>query len=223
MSWGEEKIIKNKSSGLSHQIEQKLIEQIIQGELKQGDKIIEKTYADLFGVSRAPVREAIYKLARGGLIIRYPKKGAFVRKYSYYELIDLLEIRNMLEYMALEKLDLYEIEESKITKLRSIHEKMIETEDILQYTNLNYEFHLVIISMCESQPIMDVYSRLGWVLLRTQYLSFSQKNNLSKSLHDHHEILQLIKTKNKVPLIRVMLEHNSHVITSIRNIIAESE
>ena len=200
---------------LSSTIARKIVKQIITGELKPGDKIVENEYADALGTSRAPIREAIYLLTREGLVNRYPKRGAVVRKYSNEDLIDLLEIRNTLEYMSLERINLYTLSKEHVSELRSIFEKMELENDTYSYAQLNHEFHLCIVRMSKSQSIIETYSRLGWPLLRTQCLSFMQGNNMEKSAKEHKEIVQLIETKNKPSLTKLLLEHNSHVVSSI--------
>ncbi|PGT82782.1 GntR family transcriptional regulator, partial [Bacillus sp. AFS040349] len=82
---------------LSNSIAKHITDQIISGDLKPGEKLVEHIYAEEYGTSRAPVREAIYLLAIEGLVERIPRKGAVVKEYSEHEIYDLLEIRNMLE------------------------------------------------------------------------------------------------------------------------------
>lgn len=207
------------NDSLSSIIAKKIVRQIITGELEPGEKIIENEYADAFGTSRAPVREAIYLLTTEGLVERFPKKGAVVREYSHNDVIDLLEIRNTLEYMSLERINLYKDSNDHIKELRSILERMQSEKDTYIYAQLNYDFHMCIVSMSGSQSIKEVYSRLGWPLLRTQYLSFLQENNMEKSIKEHKKIVQLIETKNKPSLTKLLLEHNSHVITSILSLV----
>nr|MBO2506359.1 GntR family transcriptional regulator [Bacilli bacterium] len=87
-------------NALSRMVAEKIIEQILKGELKPGDKIVESTYAELFNISRSPVREAIYLLTTEGLIERIPRKGAFVKGYTLSEIQDLLDIRNNIELLS---------------------------------------------------------------------------------------------------------------------------
>lgn len=131
----------------------------------------------------------------------------------------MLEIRNTLEYMSLEKINLYKMKKKDLEELRLILEEMKKRITIYAYTQLNYEFHKCIVSMCGSQSIVEVYSRLGWPLLRTQFLSFSIGGNIEKSIEEHEKIMQLIETKNKPSLIKLLLEHNSYVVTSIQGLI----
>ncbi|UZN00530.1 GntR family transcriptional regulator [Lysinibacillus sp. MHQ-1] len=80
------------------------MDQILNGELKPGDQIVESSYAEMFNTSRSPIREAIYLLSTEGLIERVPRKGAFIKGYTLTEVQDLLDIRNNLEILAAQRI-----------------------------------------------------------------------------------------------------------------------
>lgn len=56
--------------------------------------------AEMFGVSRTPIREAIRKLELEGLVVMLPRKGAYVADISKKEIMDVLEIRAALDKLA---------------------------------------------------------------------------------------------------------------------------
>lgn len=66
-------------NALSITIANKLLEQILEGELKPGDQVVESIYAEQFQTSRSPVREAIYMLSTEGIIERVPRKGHLLK------------------------------------------------------------------------------------------------------------------------------------------------
>lgn len=208
---------------LSSIISQEILDQIIVGDLKPGDKLIEKDYADKFGTSRAPVREAIYVLTKEGLVERIPRRGAIVKDYLNTDILDLLEIRNTLEFMSLNRINLKEMKEKYAKALRVILIRMKSETDVYNYAKLNHEFHLTIVKMSESQSIVEVYSRLGYPLLRTQYLSFTQVNNIEKSIIEHEKILEFIVNEDKEALTDLMTTHNDYVISSVRALIEKEE
>src|SRR5699024_7488088 len=88
------------NNSLSHIIAEKITEQIIRGAIRPGEKIVETVYAEEFGTSRAPVREALYLLTIQGLVERIPRRGAVVKGYSDDEIRNILEIRMFLESLA---------------------------------------------------------------------------------------------------------------------------
>ena len=77
--------------------------QILRGELKPGERLMEISLANKLGVSRTPIREAIRMLEHEGLAVMKPRRGAQVAKISAQELTDVLEIRESLEILAISK------------------------------------------------------------------------------------------------------------------------
>jgi DNA-binding GntR family transcriptional regulator len=85
-----------RSDHLREQIE----EQIATGELAPGSSLDEATLADLHGVSRTPVREALIQLAAGGLIEIRPRRGATVTSIGPTRLLEMFEVMSELEAMC---------------------------------------------------------------------------------------------------------------------------
>ena len=79
-----------------------LREAILSGELKPGERLMEITLAEQLGVSRTPVREAIRKLQKEKFVEMVPRKGAYVANLTAKDIIDVLEIRIILEGFASE-------------------------------------------------------------------------------------------------------------------------
>src|SRR5262245_61772458 len=77
---------------------------ILAGELRPGERIVESVLASRLGVSRAPMREALGRLAGDGLVRLEPHHGAYVTRLSEQELRDFFEIRETLETLAAKKI-----------------------------------------------------------------------------------------------------------------------
>jgi DNA-binding GntR family transcriptional regulator len=85
---------------LREDIRDQLIESILGGHLAPGDRIVETRIAQQFGVSQAPVREALRDLELFGFIVTSPFRGAIVRQISVEELVQIYPIRAVLEGLA---------------------------------------------------------------------------------------------------------------------------
>ncbi|MCM3790515.1 GntR family transcriptional regulator [Domibacillus sp. 8LH] len=205
-----------KNNALSNSIAEHITEQIIAGDLQPGEKLIEQNYAEEYGTSRAPVREAIYLLAIEGLVERIPRKGAVVKEYTENEIYDLLEIRNTLENMAMDRIKKYGTDPEVLKEMNQLLKEMKKAEDVHSYTQLNHSFHMCLIKMSKSETIRNVYSRLGWPLLRVQSLSFAREGNVQKSIAEHELIIQLLTEKNMTELADILVKHNEDVISSLQ-------
>ncbi|MGM0876056.1 MAG: GntR family transcriptional regulator [Bacillota bacterium] len=204
------------NNALSNSIAEYITEQIITGELQPGEKLVEHSYAEEYGTSRAPVREAIYLLAIEGLVERIPRKGAVVKKYTENEIYDLLEIRNMLENMGMDRIKKHGTDQGLLKEMNQLLEQMKKVEDVYSYTQLNHSFHMCLIKMSKSETIKNMYSRLGWPLLRIQSVSFANEGNIEKSIEEHEIIVKLLAEQNMTELSAVLSKHNEDVISSVQ-------
>src|SRR4051812_46154256 len=73
---------------------------ILDGELSQGEPLVERSLAARLGVSRTPVRETILRLEREGLVKIVEGRGAFVPSYSIDDVIEIYHVRQGLEPLA---------------------------------------------------------------------------------------------------------------------------
>src|SRR5436309_15468360 len=73
---------------------------ILSGRLEPGAELAEVPLSAQLGVSRGPIREAIGRLASEGLVTVRPRRGAVVRPLSKEEFLELYQVREALEMMA---------------------------------------------------------------------------------------------------------------------------
>ena len=84
----------------SQKVELFIKEAIFHGSLKPRERIIEVELAEQIGCSRAPVREAVLRLAREGLIVTIPRRGVFVRDFSVESIEEIFQMRAKLESLC---------------------------------------------------------------------------------------------------------------------------
>ncbi len=206
-----------KDNALSSVIAKHITEQIMTGELKPGQKLVEHLYAEEYGTSRAPVREAIYLLTIEGLVERIPRKGAIVKGYTESEVYDLLEIRIMLEALAMKRIQENGINADSLKEMESILAEMEKETNHTNYTQLNHSFHTALIKMSQSEVIKNNYVRIEQPLLTIQNLSFSVEGNIDKSVKEHKMLVKLLKTGKFKEADSLLHKHNHDVIVSIQN------
>ena len=88
------------SLSLVEQVVDYLTEAIVRRKIKGGERLVESKLGAHFGISRAPVREALRVLEQNGLVTIYPRKGAFVKEISNEYIVENLVIRACLEGLA---------------------------------------------------------------------------------------------------------------------------
>lgn len=92
--------IERAGHSFADQVEDALRRQILSGLRRPGDRLNEVEIASEFGVSRGPVREAMQRLGRDGLVQIEPHKGSSVRSLEPEEITRLYEVRISLECTA---------------------------------------------------------------------------------------------------------------------------
>lgn len=92
--------IERTGHSFADQAEAALREQILSGHRAPGDRLNEVEIAAELGVSRGPVREAMQRLARDGLVLVQPHRGSFVRNLEPDEIVELYDVRIALESTA---------------------------------------------------------------------------------------------------------------------------
>ncbi len=206
----EHKLIDNNS--LSRLIAEKITEEIITGKLNPGDKLVEMNYAETFGTSRAPIREAFYLLAIDGLVERIPRKGSVVKGYTEQDKIDLLEIRLFLETLALDRITNISPSEAILKRMDDLLKQMKNAKsDPMEYTRLNQKFHMAIIEMSNSEIISMMYSRLGLPLTSLQRITFDDEANMEKSLLEHQAILTCLKNGDFQEAKQMLIKNHQNI------------
>ncbi len=88
---------------LTENVAENLRYSIVSGELKLGQPLSEASLSETFGVSKTPVREALFILKQEGLIDIIPQKGSFVFQPDEKSIVELCNFRSYLEPIAIEE------------------------------------------------------------------------------------------------------------------------
>lgn len=97
---------------------------IVSGDIKPGERLMEVSLANQMGVSRTPVREAIRRLEAEGLVTMTPRKGTHVSELSVKDIMDVLEVRTVLDKLATE-LAAKRMQPAQLKALETVHKQYI--------------------------------------------------------------------------------------------------
>ncbi|RJF98063.1 phosphonate utilization associated transcriptional regulator [Noviherbaspirillum saxi] len=193
---------------------QKEIEKLIlSGELTAGSKLNEVMFAELLGVSRGPVREAFRALEGTGLVRQEKNQGVFVRQISIEEADEIYEVRGALDELVGRKLAEI-ITDEQIVELRDLLSSMdmqVEEKNVDGYHALNLEFHDRLVRMTGNRKLLDTYRRLVNELNLYRRTALAQKGTLPVSTREHHEIVDMIASRDINAAGEIM---RAHVIES---------
>ena len=126
-------------------IAQSLKEMIYEAELKPGQPLIQERIAEMFQVSRVPVRDALQKLIGMGVAINMPRRGVIVRPLSQKFLDDLFEMRKILEGAAIRNVVRNATPElpRRLEEVIRRQSECLKTGDVKRYEKLDEEFHQI--------------------------------------------------------------------------------
>ena len=150
--------------------------QILRGELKPGERLMEISLANKLGVSRTPIREAIRMLEHEGLVVMVPRRGAHVAEITRQELNDVLEIRKTLEVLAIQRA-CANMTDRDIRQLREAEEAfaiLVERKDadITALGEADEHFHDIIYQGTNNRRLIQILNNLREQMyrFRVEYL-----------------------------------------------------
>lgn len=190
--------IKQNSMSVGEFVYEVIKKNIIDMNIKPGNRISEKEISNLLDVSRTPVREAFIKLSREGLLYILPQRGTYI---SYIDLNNVEEtrfIRKSLENSIM-KLATEDFPQEIITKLEEnikVQRKYIKEKDYKKFMELDEEFHEMIYKGCGKGNIWRFIQKINTQYQRLRLLSYIADVNWDQVLDQHEEILRSIKEKD---------------------------
>ena len=184
---------------------------IISGEFVSGENLSEIALAEEFGVSRTPVREALKQLQTEGLVEIRPRVGTFVTTPSRREIVELFEMKELLEGAAVRLL----AGRGHVPEVIRLQENVRESDAVAiagdreRYAQLVEEFHELLIQGSDNSKLQVLYRMLMNQLAYARLVSTSlaQPGRLVQSEREHHRVLDLILAKDGDSAERVMREH----------------
>ena len=171
---------------------------IISGELKPGERLMEIAIADQLGVSRTPVREAIRKLEKEKFIEMVPRKGAYVSSTSLKDMLDVLEVRKLLEGFATELAAERMTDETLVSLLRT-HKaflKALDDSDTESMISLDNEFHDMILQASDNAKLIEIATAITEQVQRYRLSYFTEVTNFDELREWHEKIYDSIEKKD---------------------------
>lgn len=140
-----------KKECLSDKIHDKILEMIIKNPPGEEQVLTEGKLVELFGVSKAPVREALIKLCSEGIVRSVPRYGYVVLHMTEKEAEEVIGLRRLLEKEAL-KSSFFKLTEENLSSLKDQIDKTVSQNDISLWDvwDDNAEFHLMLASFSQN-------------------------------------------------------------------------
>jgi len=183
-----------------------LIEEIRTGRLRPGDRLRETELADRLGVSRTPVREAIRQLEADGLVAHAPRQGATVRKLDYAEVMELYEMRAVLEGTAA-RLAAHAALDIEIEELASVNAALAKTRSAEEAFRLNRSFHAALLDAAKNRFLHKSMSSLSKALMILGPTTLSETERFASAVQEHEAVLEALKARDGMAAEQRMRAH----------------
>jgi len=182
-----------------------LREAIINGQIKEGERLINSTLAKELGVSATPVREALRSLEREGLIRHDTYKEAIVVKIDEKFLTDYYVTRIFLECGAIELACRNKSDAGDLINCLADMTDIISREEYSEYADLNMQFHLILLEMSGNHRLENMMKEL--FVYSSVAKDVRLEDNVKVSYEEHKKIVDAVSAGDEKNAVRYMREH----------------
>ncbi|AJQ94700.1 GntR family transcriptional regulator [Gynuella sunshinyii] len=205
-----------------------LQEAIVRGEIKAGTKLREADLSQEYGISRAPLREALNRLESLKLVVKVPHVGAQVVNLTAREVQEIYLIRENLEALAcrLAAVEMTQTELDELKQLLHQHEQYIQDQSgsryLLQQDDL--DFHYCIIQGSRNQMLVNLLCNELYQLVRMiRHSGILVRNTPAKALQEHWRIYEALSQRDGELAAMLMQRHISRARQSAHLIQVEDQ
>ena len=199
------------------EIYEKIYIAILEHRLHPGTKLGEERMADIFGVSRARVREVLARLAHEQIVELYPQRGAYVAKPTTEQARDVFEARRLIEPAVLRRL-IETLSPEKINRLRQHQELEADARrrnDKRAVIRLSGEFHTLAAELAGNSALSRSMRELCMLTCLTIFLYDAPTAQSCR--HDEHElIIDAVAKRDRARAEKLMLDHLDHIEGSLQ-------
>lgn len=198
---------------------------IVTVKLEPGRMLYENELADMLGVSRTPIREAIRLLASEQLIEVLPQKGTRIALISQRKVNEVQFIREQLETGAFQlAATLWDPIAHQSIK-REIEEIMLnqqaaaQANDLVRFFELDERFHHAVMMVTGNETLLTIIAQMRAHLNRVRYLSLQKHHHMDRIIQEHVGLLEAIERNDaaaSIQLLRAHIGRFGHAVTELR-------
>jgi DNA-binding GntR family transcriptional regulator len=173
----------------------RLLAEIRTGTLMPGARLRETELAERLGISRTPVREAIRQLEADGLVTHLPRQGATVRSLDYAEVIELYEMRAVLEGTAA-RLAARVASDVELEELGALNAELALAAPGPAAQELNRQFHRTLLDAARNRFLVKSMSALQRTLFILGPTTLAQEPRVQGAFSEHDAVLQGLRARD---------------------------
>ncbi|OQY50371.1 MAG: hypothetical protein B6230_06440 [Desulfobacteraceae bacterium 4572_89] len=185
---------------------------IIDQTIEPGSRLVESKIAEMLGISRTPLREALHKLEREDWIEKIPSGGFQVVTLTKEDIEQTFGIRSVLEAYAAR----LAAENHHDSDLIPLEKKMKEYQTGLEKSGtkesdklhkINTDFHDLLYALSQSPKLIKMINQLRAQISRFRQIILKQDEYAHKSNDDHVKMLEAMKNRDGEAVERLVRDH----------------
>lgn len=173
----------------------RLLEDIRSGTLTPGARLRETELAERLGISRTPVREAIRQLEADGLVAHLPRQGATIRSLDHAEVVELYEMRAVLEGTAA-RLAARAASDIELTELAVLNAALAAAPAGPQSREVNRQFHRMLLEAARNRFLLKSMSALQKTLLILGPTTLADPSRATAAVAEHSAVLDALRARD---------------------------
>lgn len=172
-----------------------LLEAIRAGAYRPGDRLREVEVADRLGLSRTPVREALRRLEADGIVVHRPRAGAAIRRLDQGEVVELYEMRIVLERTAAE-LAAKHGTEAEFDVLEDLNVALEAADDPARAAAINGDFHALLYRAGRNRFLVEAARSLNNALLLLGPTTYTDAARIAEVTRQHRDIIDALRSED---------------------------
>ncbi len=202
---------------LAHRVYLAIKQAILSLDFLPGANLKKAPICERLGVSRAPVAEAIARLAAEGLVDVVPQSGTRVSYFSMSEIREGVFLREALELATVAKVarDFTEDQRKRLSRNMRLQELLIEDEDIPGFYQADEEFHALLMAFTGFVRLPDVAQTVSLQVSRARMLLLPTPGRVAETLQEHRAIFDAVQDRNEQAAQEAMRHHLGQLMPRI--------
>jgi DNA-binding GntR family transcriptional regulator len=191
---------------LRNQVYRAILELIYRGDLPAGNRVRDTVLATQLGVSRTPVREALLRLSREGVVAADMGRGFTVGRLDPIEMQETGAVLSTLECLALQSCP--DIPAERLARLSEIDLELTRTRgNVDRCIGLDEEWHRTLLQDCPNGRLRDMIATLWQVPRRYMRAYLREAGRVSLSTQHHARIIEALRRNDRAAAVERFSHH----------------
>lgn len=180
---------------LAGQVADELRRRILVGEIAEGTQLMQEQLASEFGISKVPVREALFQLEAEGFVTQQYHRGAVVASMSPAQVMEIFEVRTQIEMWLLD-LAMQKAQPEDVAAARQLADEFGMMADPIQAWDLNWRFHAALYRPAEKPYAVEHLRKVHSQTARYLRLQYDVALTKAEIVREHYKLLELYAAKD---------------------------